>query len=956
MAFLKRVRTQLLKCSTSFVAGVVALYLLFGLLQAWRLGALPEGSLPDAAPFYSPAALAVLLSALQPEAPLYAVTAWVVDAPFAIAYAVLLALLLVRAPDWGRWWSRAWLLPFAAAGFDVAENTLVGFLAVTFPSTPVALAWTAAICTAAKWALLTASVALVVAAGVREPRELGWWSAGVVWLVVVAYMMTLGPVAVLAWLAVLAVVVHLKWLYLGQYLFFLRFPLFVALVFALLPQISGYDGPGLLVGNLFVLESGLQMFSVGAVAGITAMALMSAARMVYLLAPERTEICLLRAANMGPRLREARRALLDAPDEAKRRAARVEVRRLLRMENQDTFGGLFPWASRARPLVFALLAFPVVLEITERAPEPMMHGALAAAGLAAAVVLGYLILKLEGRWLEERIEFNATKRVGQAMGDPIQDAMVGLRNPVGALGVLAVFVYAALPLFVGPTSSGAAAQGFPAILYLFLILIVLTWLLTLVSLRADVSRMPVVLTAVIVLFALFQLSDSDHRYEVMPKPAGWDLPSAAEVVRASLRDDSLRRADAGRDPRRDYLIAVAASGGGIKASLWTARVLEGLSEALGDDFDNAVVLMSTNSGGSVGGMYYSEAFTPKGGPSREVLEDIVEAAGASSLSATVWGMAYPDLLRFVSGGLLMRDGWRARDRGWAMDRTWESYRRGFADSPEGRPRRLGDWVEGVRSGWRPAHIFNATLVETGAAMRFSTVDLGSADADAPGSVPREFDDLFDREDIDLATAARLSASFPWVSPIASGWMHPDSLALVATSEAAQDSLRQKQAASAFHITDGGFFDNFGVYSALEFLTDVGPDSLRAMGVDKVALVQIRASPEKPGSPRFGGLTYSVAGPIIAMNSVRTSSQIGRNQIAIGQLADSWNRQGVTLCSLLFELEEAGPLSWHLSTEEQARLRAAWSPEHEQAADRLGRFLRRADVVQAGRSAPDPACG
>jgi hypothetical protein len=303
-------------------------------------------------------------------------------------------------------------------------------------------------------------------------------------------------------------------------------------------------------------------------------------------------------------------------------------------------------------------------------------------------------------------------------------------------------------------------------------------------------------------------------------------------------------------------------------------------------------------------------------------------------------MAYPDLLRIVSGGFLPRPNRRTIDRGWAMDRTWETYRRGASEGHQRQPARLGDWVEGVREGWRPAHIFNTTVVETGAELRFSTVNLtDTVPRDASGSSRQEFSDLYPLSDVDLVTAARLSATFPWVSPVAQAYMDLDSIRkAVGEDPAAVVAYADSVKKYAFHLADGGYFDNYGVFSSIEFLRSVGPNTLVDLGINRVALVEIRAGLEPPGRSGFGGLKYSLLGPILTMNSVRSSSQIGRNDLELDQLARHWAGEGIEVRSFPFVLREQGPTSWHLSPEEQRRLKGAWKPEHARTARDLRFFL------------------
>ena len=58
----------------------------------------------------------------------------------------------------------------------------------------------------------------------------------------------------------------------------------------------------------------------------------------------------------------------------------------------------------------------------------------------------------------------------------------------------------------------------------------------------------------------------------------------------------------------DRLIVVAASGGGIQAAAWTAQVLSGLDTENDGNFGPKVRLISAVSGGSVGAMYFVDAY------------------------------------------------------------------------------------------------------------------------------------------------------------------------------------------------------------------------------------------------------------------------------------------------------------------------------------------------------------
>ena len=91
-----------------------------------------------------------------------------------------------------------------------------------------------------------------------------------------------------------------------------------------------------------------------------------------------------------------------------------------------------------------------------------------------------------------------------------------------------------------------------------------------------------------------------------------------------------------------------------------------------------------------------------------------------------------------------------KDRAWAMEQAWTR-----------------DWIRptlssmrvGVGEGWRPSIALNATGVETGERFAFATFGVPQ-DPQSPWNTGT-LHSLYDDRDIALATAARVSATFPY---------------------------------------------------------------------------------------------------------------------------------------------------------------------------------------------------
>ena len=196
------------------------------------------------------------------------------------------------------------------------------------------------------------------------------------------------------------------------------------------------------------------------------------------------------------------------------------------------------------------------------------------------------------------------------------------------------------------------------------------------------------------------------------------------------------------------------------------------------------------------------------------LQSIVDRAEGSSIDEISWGVLYPDLVRTILS-VPLPVGW---DRGRALEWAWLRHDSHW-DNRSGIEEGLSDWREDAEKGDRPAVIFNTTITESGQRLPLATTDLPKG---TPGRL--NYDQLFtegERKDIRILTAARLSASFPYVSPAAR-----------ATEVEGPQS----------HIVDGGYYDNYGISSLVEWLDA----KLRSdQNINKVLIIEIRGAPSPP---------------------------------------------------------------------------------------------------------------
>ena len=436
----------------------------------------------------------------------------------------------------------------------------------------------------------------------------------------------------------------------------------------------------------------------------------------------------------------------------------------------------------------------------------------------------------------------------------------------------------------------------------------------------DRLRLPVIVVMVVWSLVNGAITKSRHEFAVRDNSA----PGPTTVAQSISGSE-------------EPLIIVCAAGGGIQAAGWTAKVLTELDASV-PDFSRRVELVSSVSGGSVGAMYYLEQLARLDELrqlTKEERDAVFEAATASSLSAVGLALVFQDLRRplvpFVN---------RDEDRGTALEAVWR--RRLDPGTPIDST--LKSWASSVRAKKLPAVAFNATIAGAAAGdllghrMVFSTVDLRNG--------AKEFFSTYGADkDIDVVTAARLSATFPYISPIARG---------------------PEGRGAEFGMADGGYHDNLGFTTALQWLDEARkatPEKKR-----KVAFVLIDPFPPEKSEKvdaSLGAWKDALFGPLTLILSVRSTTQEvrteleqrlldeifggNRNEVMLnGKTAgqgrkESKERFGVFTFKPTEPVDKDNrtPLSWHLTSKQVRRIREGWDYEgfNEKTARALRQFLK-----------------
>ncbi len=552
-------------------------------------------------------------------------------------------------------------------------------------------------------------------------------------------------------------------------------------------------------------------------------------------------------------------------------------------------------------------------------------------------------------------------------------------------GVLLSFTFATVTFvvysWIGVVNAMDAADNswsgtsIPALAYVLLLLLNAGWMFSLSAYFFDRFRIPLLALLILAAFVGEYFTDfSEHYYRLNPKaPSALSQPAAAD--RSPLVSPA-----AVLKPRvlQDKpIIVVATMGGGIQAAAWTVRVLTGLEtqirEELGADrlhgrsFANSIAMVSSVSGGATGSLFFLNQYRKAGAsgflPTKAAcarfapegacadFKGLLSEAFKPRLDDVAWALVYRDVPRIVFPYLPGNATWfypkripegRFLDRGRMLELSWQQ---------SGIHGRLSDWYEGLEEGWRPASVFNATVAETGEPFVFSTTTLKTIGADeqsdgldpdagggpSPWRSPRPttFAEFYRDFDIDLVTAARLASGFPYVLPIPRADRVDDGA-----------SKSKDDVALKYHLIDGGYYDNYGVDSAVQWL-DQGLRELKVSGdrlPAKVLILQIRAFPDirlpnvqnppqeedafyTRALPRNRGWVFELFSPITGLLHVRSSGQLLHNRNALVLLREKWRAAsggGVDIRFATFEFPgTSAPLSFKMNPLQQRNIGEEW---------------------------------
>lgn len=285
----------------------------------------------------------------------------------------------------------------------------------------------------------------------------------------------------------------------------------------------------------------------------------------------------------------------------------------------------------------------------------------------------------------------------------------------------------------------------------------------------------------------------------------------------AILDNWYKKASVAQNKVRPKLVIINASGGGLRAAMWTTYILQRLDMKSNHQFFPNVHMMTGASGGMIGAAYYREIYHQSMRDSTVNLSDsmYLEKISRDLLNSVAFNLASHDIfLRFkkkeIDGKTYLMD------RGYAFEQQMNFNTDSVFDKP------FDAYVIPEFLAEIPQMIFTPTIINDGRRMIIATQPMAfinGTDFSKKGVGPEniEYIKLFENNEAfrtKFTSIIRMSSTFPYVLPMVS---------LPTTPE--------------IQVMDAGIRDNYGTKTTVRFID--GVKEWLAEHTSGVVVVEIR---------------------------------------------------------------------------------------------------------------------
>lgn len=340
----------------------------------------------------------------------------------------------------------------------------------------------------------------------------------------------------------------------------------------------------------------------------------------------------------------------------------------------------------------------------------------------------------------------------------------------------------------------------------------------------------------------YETERTEYSYERLQQvcyedQVGKDLAATQQILKTRIGQMKAKK-------EKPKIVFLCASGGGLKAAVWSTHVLQKADSLSQGKLLDQTVLMTGASGGMLGMAYLRELYRLNRLEDRTQIyqEEYVDRISSDLLNSVAFTLVANDLFvpwhRFEYGGHHY-----FRDRGYALEEQLNENTEGILD------RKLGAYQIEEAQGEVPLLYLSPAIVNDGRQMIISPQGVSFMMLPPAGF---EQPDVYEIDAVDFRwllraheadslrflTALRMNATYPYVLPTVHLPTHP-----------------------AITLVDAGFRDNYGIQTATRFI-QVYQDWIKE-NTSGVILVQITSSEkiEKIPVSDAGGIVESLFNPL-----------------------------------------------------------------------------------------------
>jgi len=376
--------------------------------------------------------------------------------------------------------------------------------------------------------------------------------------------------------------------------------------------------------------------------------------------------------------------------------------------------------------------------------------------------------------------------------------------------------------------------------------------------------------------------------------------------------------------KKPKLVFINTSGGGLRSSLWTFYTMQYVDSLLHGKLLEQTQLITGSSGGMIGAAYLRELYLQK---QKHKIRDYYNTQYLTNISKDIlnpiaFKIATSEWL-FPLQSFIIDSSKYPKDRAYAFENRLEE------NTNNAFNKRLIDYQLPEANSTIPMMIFSPSIVNDGRKLIVSPQHISFLTQNARTHKTTynklfdaiEYSRFFEQQDatnIYFSSVLRMSATFPYISPVVSLPSEP-----------------------RIEIMDAGLRDNFGLETTLRFIkifNDWISDNTSGIVIiqirDKHKNSPIEENPSQTLLQTLGRPMGSFYGNLFDMQDY--------NQNYLIQMADYWCKSKIEFIDLQLGNEQNNhiSLSWHLTNNEKKKVFSSiFLPENQEAVKRIVELLK-----------------